>query len=230
MSFSTTGATSSTRPATSAAGFLRAALIAALAAVVVSAAFDLLVAERIVDRAIRAEAHVRTAMAMPEPFGRRAQRGGLVVGELVFGLGVALLLAGAATFASARWRPERLWLALTGACAWAVLVLPSVKYPPLPPGIATSAGLGERQTWYLVLVAAGLAGVAAAIWAWRLGTRVGAVGAVIAPAALAIGLLPDRGVFGRAPTDFRVASIATQALFWLVLAAVGALLLRRAPS
>jgi len=229
MSSSTTGVTSSTHPATSPTRFLRVALIAALAAACAAIVFDLLVAERIVDRAIRAEAHARTAMAMPEPFGRRAQRGGLVVGELVFGLGVALLLAGAATFAGGR-RAARLWLVLTAACAWAVLVLPAVKYPPLPPGVETDAAIGERQVAYLGLVAAGLLGAAAATRAWRKRARMPAVLTLAVPAALAVVLLPGRGVHGRVPTDFRVASIATQALFWLVLATVGVLLLRRAQT
>jgi hypothetical protein len=199
-------------------------------------AFDLAVAERIVDRAVAGESHGRAAFAVPEPFSRSGQRGGLVVGELILGAGVAFLLAGAATFLGQRARSaSRLWLLMTAAAIWAVVVLPAVIYPPLPPGVASTMPIGQRQLLYLTVVAVGFGGFAAAahIWSTEMPFRraLAAVAALV-PAALAIALLPGTGADTShlAPgllTDFRLASIGSELVFWTVLTVAGALLLRR---
>jgi hypothetical protein len=171
---------------------------------------------------------------VPEPFSRRGQRGGLVVGELLLGAGVAFLLAGAATFLAPRARStRRLWLLLAAAGVWSVVILPAVVYPPLPPGVASSLPIGERQLLYLVVVAAGLVGfgVAVRLWAPKAARIVFALTAAVLPAALAFALLPARGedTHGLPPGllgDFRLVSIGGQLLFWSSLAVAGALILR----
>jgi predicted cobalt transporter CbtA len=215
-------------------------LLAGLAGALAAIAFDLLVAEGVVDRAVALEgAHGdHPALALPEPFSRSGQRGGLVVGELLLGAGVALLVAGAATFLEPRARtPRRLWWLIAGACLWGVVVLPALVYPPLPPGVESALPLGERQALYLATIAAGVAGVAAAAHAWSRRGRLRiplAAACILAPAALALVLFPDqRPAPSQDPgvtTDFRLVAIGSQLLFWSVLALAGGVILRRDAS
>ena len=146
MSSSTMADTSSALPATraesrlTATGWLRVALIAALCAAAVSIAFDLVVAERVVDRAVALESTHASAfdhapLAVPEPFSRRAQRGGLVLGELLVAGGIAFLLAGAATMLSPRSRsPLRLWILAGTAGLVGVVALPGPRLPAAAAG------------------------------------------------------------------------------------------------
>jgi hypothetical protein len=212
------------------------ALLAGLVAALAVVAFDLVIAERFVDRAVTAESHQHAALAMPEPFSRSGQRGGLVVGELVLGAAAAFVLAGAATFLGTRARSsDRLWLLLTAAAVWAVVVLPAAVYPPLPPGVASALPIGDRQLLYLAVVAIGLAGFAVAVRVWSTSLparRLLAAGAALVPAGLAIALLPGSGAdTTHLPagllTDFRIVSVAGQLLFWSALTAAGWFLLRR---
>ena len=196
--------------------------------------FDLVVAERILDRAIAGEHHA--ALAVPQPFSRTGQRGGLAVGELALGAGAAFLFAGVATFLGQRARsPKRLWLLMAAAGIWGVVVLPAVVYPPLPPGVESTLGIGDRQLLYLTVVAVGIGGFAAAVHVWSTATplrRVLATAVALAPAALAIALLPRPGAETEhlrrgLLTDFRTVSIASELLFWMAMACAGTLLLRR---
>lgn len=243
------------------AGWLRIALLAGLAAGLIATAFNLGVGERVVDEAIALEGgHAHAAdeaehthvTAVAEPFTRGEQKGGMIAGQVLLGLAVGLLIAGAALMIGrTRLTPQRLWLLLVAGGAWALLVLPALKFPPLPPGVETALAVESRQVSYLLLVLAGLGGVAIAAAAWsRLsGERARAVGrlgpdavrwlvctvVLLAPAALAYGLLPgdeivtavDGGLLAR----FRLVSIASQALFWLALCGSGLWLLehRRLP-
>jgi predicted cobalt transporter CbtA len=209
-------------------------------AAVVAMVFDLAIAEHIVDRAVDLETRGhRAALAMPEPFSRRGQRGGLVAGELILGAGAGFLLAGVATFLGPRaCSTTRLWLLMTTAGIWGVVVLPGVVYPPLPPGVPSAVAIGERQLLYLAVVAVGVGGFAAAVHVWSTTLRFRrsfAVAAAVVPAGLAIVLLPDTGAdTARLPagflTDFRIVSVGSQLLFWTAMAVVGALLLRREAS
>ena len=244
MSSSTMADTSSALPATraesrlTATGWLRVALIAALCAAAVSIAFDLVVAERVVDRAVALESTHASAfdhapLAVPEPFSRRAQRGGLVLGELLVAGGIAFLLAGAATMLSPRSRsPLRLWILAGTAGLVGVVVYPALVYPPLPPGVASGLEIGDRQRLYLVTVGLGIGAVAAAA---RVASRswrgvVAAATCLVVPALLAVALLPDQRAADTVGhgllAEFRAVSIASQVLFWGALTAVGALLLR----
>ncbi len=253
------------------AGWLRVALVAGVAAGLVAAAFNLGVGERVVDEAIALEGaapaggsgeaagaeeagHTHVT-AVAEPFTRGEQKGGMIIGQAVLGLAVGLLVAGAALMVGrTRMTPQRFWLGLVAAGVWALLVLPALKFPPLPPGVETVLEVERRQISYLLLVLAGLGGVllASAVWT-RLSRRgapaAGASGArravatklaavlaaLLVPAAIAFVLLPGdeittavaNGLLAR----FRVVSIASQALFWAALAGFGLWLLehRRLP-
>jgi hypothetical protein len=199
--------------------------------------FDLLIAEHVVDRAVALEAHGgETALAMPEPFSRSGQRGGLVVGELILGAGVGFLLAGVATFLGPRARSaKRLWILMTAAGVWGVVVLPALVYPPLPPGVDAAVAIGERQLLYLAVVAIGIGGFAAAVHVWSAAPRLRrlfAAAVALLPAGLAIALLSDIGAdTTHLPagflTDFRIVSVGSQLLFWSAMAGAGALLLHR---
>jgi len=178
---------------------------------------------------------IHAASALPEPFSRTGQRGGLVAGELILGAGVGFLLAGAATFLAARARsPQRLWLLATAAAVWSVVVLPAIVYPPLPPGVASALPIGERQRLYLAVLGIGLVSFAGGVRLWSSGERFRlplAVATVAIPAVLAVVLFPDNNpqaeaVSSRLLTDFRIVSIIGQLLFWTALGAAGALLLR----
>jgi predicted cobalt transporter CbtA len=173
---------------------------------------------------------------VPEPFSRAGQRGGLVAGELLLGAGVAFLLAGAATFLAPGARSlRRLWVLACAACVWAVVVLPAVVYPPLPPGVESELPVRERQQLYIAVVGVGLAAFGFGVRIWGSGHRFRlplALAAVAVPAGLAIVLFPENETAaGELPpgllTDFRVVSIGGQLLFWAALGVAGALLLRR---
>ena len=237
-----TAATSATFPATEpSAGlrpsaWLRAALLAALAATGVVLVFDLTVGAGTIDRAVALEEH-HGASAVPELFSRGEQRGGLVTGLLVYGLGVALLLAGAAVFAARRWRvpASKLWLALVGTAGWSVAVLPALAAPPLPPGLEVDLGIGQRQGLYVGVVATGVLLVTAALAVAgsvaRRALRIGLVVlALLASAAVALYAFPDQRVLGHLPDDvlreFRLAVFFGQALFWSTLGLAGYLALR----
>lgn len=213
--------------------WLRIGLVAGLVAAGAAIVFDLAIAEHIVDRAVAGEHH-REPLAMPEPFSRTGQRGGLVVGELVLGAGVAFLLAGVATFLGPRARSaKRLWLLMAVSGIWGVVVLPAIVYPPLPPGVDSAYAIGDRQLLYLLVVAVGVVGFAASVHVWSSAwpaRRVLAVAAALVPAGLAIALLPDTGadtshLAAGLLTDFRIASIGSELVFWTAIAAIGAFLL-----
>jgi predicted cobalt transporter CbtA len=239
MSSSTTAVTSAARPATEAGGrmtavaWLRIALIAGLVAALVTIAFELLVAERVVDHTIALESGREHApLAVPEPFSRQGQRGGLVLGELLLGCGIALLLAGAATILGTRSRsPLRLWLLMGAAGLVGVVLLPALVYPPLPPGVASGLGIDERQLLYLATIGLGIGGVAAAAHALAASRRrLPLVAAcVVVPAAVALLALPDQEaahtIAPRLLAEFRAVSIASQVLFWATLVATGAVML-----
>jgi hypothetical protein len=223
-----------TRRTLAPAEWLRVTLIAGLVAAGVTIVFDLVVAERILDRAITGEHHA--ALAVPQAFSRTGQRGGLAVGELALGTGVAFLLAGVATFLGHRARsPKRLWLLMAAAGIWGVVVLPAIIYPPLPPGVESTLAIGDRQLLYITVVAVGIGGFAAAVQIWSTAMplrRLLATAVAFAPAVLANALLPSQGADTERLqpgllTDFRIASITSGLLFWTAMASSGVLLLRR---
>jgi len=236
-------ATSASSPVTEApvrlrvSEWLRVAVLAALAGAIAAAAFDLTVAESVVDRAVDAEGAAATTAA-PELFTRTEQRAGLALAELVFGIGIAMVLAGAAVLINPGRTARTVWLALMACCAWALVLLPAIKYPALPPGVEATFEIAERQTLYLVLVLVGIGAALAAAWVWerteerRTADRVALAGlTAVVPAAVVMLVLPAQRVEGSPDADlvddFRVVALAGQIIFWAVVTAVGLVLIAR---
>ena len=101
---------------------------------------------------------------------RRAQRVGLVIGFLLYGLTWALPF-GVIYQLGQRWLPsltrlkQALLLALLGY--WSVGLLPFLKYPANPPGVGDPETIGYRQALYLGCLGLSLAGLALSVAAGR---------------------------------------------------------------
>lgn len=215
-------------------GWFRVAIAAGLTAGLLTAAFNILVSEPVLDEAVRLEASA-SLTGTEGGFTRGQQHAGMILGQLVLGAGVGLIFAGLGYL----WETQRhghdrrrFWLVLAGMFAWSFTILPTMKYPALPPGVESTLRIGERQAAYLALAMCGVLGVLAAVWVVRRTSRgrflaragIAAL-ALLAPAVLAFLLLPDAGAVGTTPYDielrFRLVSIASQLLFWLSFALIG---------
>ncbi len=222
------------------ARWLRAALVAAVVAAVSVTVFDLAVSERVVDRAVASEGGATSshALAVPEQFTRGEQQGGLVLAEILYALGVAVIIAGVAILLGRTAGASRRWLALSAAGAWSLALVPALVVPPLPPGASVADSIDARRVTYVVAAAIGALGCVGAAWAWRRtrgrSARVGFLAAaliLVASAILVVVALPAdrllRPVDAALLRDFRIASFGSQGLFWIACAAGGAYALRR---
>ncbi|MFD3577877.1 CbtA family protein [Streptomyces sp. NPDC058644] len=209
--------------------------------------FSLLLAEPLMDRAIRAEEkrtaaqeHAHAARHHEELFTRSTQHGGLVVTAVVAGLAVGVLFAVAYALVHRRDPHSAPWpraLTFAGAAFLALSLLPGLRYPANPPGVGDAGTVGERQTMWLAAVAIGVLGT---LLTWQVYVRLAArsvparqLAAALTTVAVlaALFLLPDNPdpvpVDAALLWDFRVLSVASHALLWSVFAAVfGALGLR----
>jgi len=234
-----TAVTSPTLPATSvgfpASGWLRVALVAAIAGVVLELPVQLVVGEPAIDRAVGLELAAAETQASPELFSRAEQRAGLVAGDLLLAAGFAFVLAGLAVLLRRPTSsPERRWLMLGIGAAWTITIVPAALLPPLPPGDESQLGMAERQGLYVAAIGLGAFSFVAAARALRaarprvrilvvLGLAASlAVGAVCFPDQLAHGAVPDRTLM-----QFRLASLVGQLFFWTGLTTAGCLLLRQ---
>ncbi len=166
--------------------------------------------------------------------GRREQRGGLLLATALYGIAAGGLYAIA--FAALRGRGSRrsdweLATRLAAAVFVAIVLVPFVKYPPSPPAVGDPDTIGERTASYVILlVGSALAMLAAARVAWSLragappwARPLAATGTFLAVAGgLALALPSVRELPQDVPAgliwDFRLASLATQAVLW---AAIG---------
>jgi predicted cobalt transporter CbtA len=162
----------------------------------------------------------------------------MLLADLLYGCGVATILAGVLVLVPGTRRAGARWLTATFAGAWGAVVVPAIAYPPLPPGVKSGLDIAVRQWLFLGCFALGAAGALAASVAWhRAGRRsrfLGAAAALAMPLAITIAVLPDQRV-GRVPdkellTHFRIVAVCAQLVFWIVLALAGTLLLRRADT
>lgn len=224
------------------------AVVAGLAAALVVALFHFAVTEPIIEQAISLEEardeaeHGGAADAAAPIVSREAQRIGLFVGFLIFGLTWSVLLGGVSYLAQA-WAPpgglaQRVMLLTLGAY-WSISLLPSIKYPANPPGVGDPETIGVRQGLYLACLALGLLGVALGLMA---GSRVGSqrgrfmgwvtgvstVGVFSALVLFGLPPSPDAATMPPALIDsFRVLSVAGLTLFWAILGVLFAGLLGR---
>jgi cobalt transporter subunit CbtA len=206
--------------------FTRIALAALVAGLIAGAVVALAHAVGTTPLILEAETYEATAATEPghdeawapaEGLERLAYTAGA---DLVAGVGFAFLLV--ATFAlrgrAVGWRDGLLW----GLAGFAVFgALPALGLPPEVPG-TVAAPLAERQAWWFATVVASAIGLAALAfgrgWIWK------TVGVVLIVLPHAIGAPAPEEHGGLAPKELAHAyiavSLATTAIFWLVLGAV----------
>lgn len=231
---------------------LRAFLLAAMVAGLVTAAFHLALSERYVDRAIaleeqaaerEREASGATAERREEVFSRQTQKVGLVAGALIYSLAAGAVFAGVYALSAAR-APGRearsLVLHLGGATLIAAVLVPFLKYPANPPGVGDPETLTRRQLLYVGCLLLSVAGLWLAVRLGRaLRERYGGVAGIAAGAlfyavwaAALLVILPSRADPVNTPErllwQFRAASLGGQILFWSLFCALFAVLLERA--
>ncbi|MFD5103651.1 CbtA family protein [Streptomyces albidochromogenes] len=216
--------------------------------------FSLLLAEPVMDRAIRLEearsaeehAHGAAATAVQhheELFSRSTQHFGLVVTAVVAGLALGVLFALAYALVHRRTGlAEQPWpraLAFGAAAFVAVSLLPGLRYPANPPGVGDAGTVADRQALWLAAVVIGVLGM---LLAWQVYVRladrsvpvrqvaVALIGVATLAVLFALPGNPDEvPVAATLLWDFRVLSLASHAVLWAVFAGVfGALGLRAA--
>lgn len=221
---------------------LKPALIAGLIAGALAAIFHLVLTERLIDRAIAIEEQLTQAREAPpkEPLvTRSAQRFGLTVGLILYGLAWGLLLGVLVHFTDARvpeWSDAKRGLFLATAAGWSVAIFPFFKYPANPPGVGTAETIGYRQE--LFLTAMGLA-VLGAILALILNTYLRRAGRWARPITAAIYGAFLAVVFVALPTvsetshipaalirEFRMLSLTGHLIFWASMAGLFGWLLK----
>lgn len=147
-------------------------------------------------------------------------------GNGVLGIGHALILAGLFTLRRPLGVKQGLAWGLAGYTAF--FVAPGLGLPPELPGTA-SADLAARQYWWLGTVLATAGGLALLFLQGRWPLRI--VGVLLLAAPHVIGAPQPAVLASLAPealqAQFRAATLAGNALFWLALGAVSAGLFRR---
>ncbi len=211
-------------------------MLAGLVGALVAATFALLVAEPQIDAAVALEAH-HAVGALPEAelVSRLTQKTwGLYTAMVLYGTALGGLFA--IVFAgmygrTARIGPRSLAL-LLGLAGFVVIVLvPALKYPPTPPAVGLHETVRLRTAAFFALIALSALAGTSALWTYRqLAGRLPALDRLLAATGLYFGavallqnLLPE---VDEVPPEFpatllwqfRLASIGTQAVFWLVTA------------
>jgi len=153
-----------------------------------------------------------------------------ILADTLTGIGFALMLTGCAALARLRDYPfDARRGVLWGAAGFAAFVLsPAIGLPPELPGMV-SAGLAERQQWWLFAVVATASGLALIVFARLLALRIG--GAVVLLLPHLIGAPQAGHGAGAVPPEmaaaFATASLTAAAAFWLLLGAISGWLYRR---
>lgn len=196
-----------------------------------------IVGEPQVDRAIAFEeqaAQARHEAPEPELVSRKTQAGiGLFTGVTIYGAALGGLFALAFAFLHGRLgrldaRATAAILALAGFVV--LVVVPGLKYPPNLPAVGNPDTIGYRTELYFVMIALSVIAALAALALGRgLAERFGTSRAIVAAGAvylLAVILLetvmpgieevPD-GFSAALLSNFRLASLAIQAVLWTTL-------------
>jgi cobalt transporter subunit CbtA len=147
-------------------------------------------------------------------------------GNLVVTVGFALMLAALYTLRAPGRTAQGVWWGLAG---FAVFVLaPSLGLPPELPGTA-AADLGQRQTWWISTAASTAAGLA--LLGFGRGTLLKTLGAVVVVVPHLVGApqpVDHQSLAPQALADqFVIASLLTNALFWVVLGMLSVWLFNR---
>jgi hypothetical protein len=149
---------------------LRRGLIAGLVAGLVAGAFHFMVAEPLIEKALRYEV-VPTGGESVEVFSRTVQRLGLLGATALYGAAIGGLFGFAYFFLAYRLRVGSTWercLRLAAAAFAAVWLVPFLKYPTNPPAVGDPSTINLRTSLYLAMLAVS---VAAAIGAWIASNR-----------------------------------------------------------
>ncbi|MDQ3787310.1 MAG: CbtA family protein [Actinomycetota bacterium] len=163
---------------------------------------------------------------------------GLAIATCAFGAALGGLFSLAFAFAHGRIgtpTPRATAFSLTAIGFVAVAFVPFLVYPPNPPAVGHAETIGDRTAAYFAMMALSVVLAVVAVRACaRLGwlARVGAGAGYVVAVAVAAALLPS---FHEVPDDFpaqtlwdfRVASLGTQAVLWVVLGVTFAVLLDR---
>lgn len=212
-------------------------MLAGLLAAFVAATFAVLFAEPQIDASIAVEAahnaHRMAGMADEELVSRATQKGaGLYTAMMLYGAALGGMLA--IVFAgfhgrSGRIGPRSLALLIALAAFLVIVVVPAIKYPPTPPAVGLHETVRLRTGAFFAMLALSVLAATAAFSAfhrtagrWQpLDRMLLAGGVYVAIVAILQNLLP---AIDEVPADFpaslllqfRVASIGTQGVFWLV--------------
>ncbi len=177
-----------------------------------------------------------------ELVSRDGQRFGLFLALGLYGLAVGGLFA--LTYAAVRGRvgPRSepvLAVALAAAAFVAIVLVPFLKSPANPPAVGDPETINQRTVLYLTAVAVGILAVGAGVAAHRyVSSRepwlrwLAGGAALLVPVAAAWIFLPGidevpQGFPADLLWDFRIASLGTQAVFWLGVGALFAFAARR---
>lgn len=159
--------------------------------------------------------------------------GNTVLANIVAGCGFALMLAAVALLTGIEFPAGREGMMrglLLGAGAWfSVQLAPSFGLPPAVPGFPY-ADLGDRQTWWMLTVAASAAGL------WLLALRpewiAKALGLAIIAAPHLWGAPVPEDIVSNVPayiaSAYAAASLATTLFFWLLLGGALGIFMARA--
>jgi hypothetical protein len=221
-------------------------LVAGLVAGLAAGAVAFVAAEPRIEDAIAIEASHAPAHERAEEarVSREGQRAGLFLACAVGGLSLGFLYSLIYAYALGRvgpGRPRRLAWALGGALLLAIVVLPALKYPANPPGVGDPQTITPRTLAYLALLACSLLALWAAARVFRAQrsryspARAALAGTAVYAAVVGVAYLllpPVDEVPESFPesllAEFRLASLAVQVTFWLVLAPLFGALAERA--
>lgn len=217
---------------------LRHGAVAGLAGGLLAGLFGFLLAEPVMDRAVRLEAarEARAGEHAVELFSRSTQHAGFVVATAVTGLALGVIVG----VVSGALHTERSWrrsLQLAGGGFFGLSLVPFLRYPANPPGVGDAATIDQRTHLYLSCLVIGLVGaVLAALVARNLerasapARQLAVTGVLLATVALTF-ILPSDPDALPVPAallwQFRMLSLATLALLWGTLGAVLGLLEQR---
>lgn len=164
---------------------------------------------------------------------RPEQRGGLLLATALYGIAAGGLFAIA--FAALRGRGAQrddwqLSTRLAAAIFVAIVLVPFIKYPANPPAVGNPDTIGDRTTYYLVLLAGSLLAMWAAarvVWSVREGAPpwkrplLGAGTFIAVAGGLALSLPGVQEIPNDFPAwliwQFRLSSLGTQAVLWAAL-------------
>jgi cobalt transporter subunit CbtA len=153
-----------------------------------------------------------------------------VLADVLAGIGFALLLAGGVALARLRGYPIDTRRGLIwGAAGFLVFALaPAIGLPPELPGMQ-AAGLMARQEWWLLTAAATALGLGLVVFARQPVVRVIGAAILILPHLVGAPIAPHgaSALPAQLAAEFATASLATAALFWLLLGGISGWLYRR---